>query len=151
MSDFLDLSDVPAVSSAQLGGVMNILVSQGRAGVLFRGPDATDRAEVEAAFWQTHDGATADGVATLLRFWALVDLFQNRRMATVFRNRGYAILAVAAQAASNMRFNANWGFNPQRFMWALDASMAQRSDAVPAAARKSSYTPLSARGFQAAA
>ncbi len=151
MSEFLDLSDVPAVSSAQLGDVMNILVSQGRAGVLFRGPDAADRAEVEAAFWQTHEGSTADGVATLLRFWALVDVFQNKRIVSVLHNRGYAILAVAAKAASSMRFNANWGFNPQRFIWALDASMAQRFEAAPLAVRKSSYAPLSTRGYQAAA
>ncbi len=151
MSDFLDLSDVPAVSSAQLADVLNILVSQGRAGVLFRGPDAADRAEVEAAFWEIHDGSTAEGVATLLRFWALVDVFKNKRMVTVLRDRGYAILSVAAKAASTMRFNANWGFNPQRFIWALDASTTQRFDAVSIAARKTTYAPLSARRFQAAA
>ena len=151
MSEFLDLSDVPAVSSAQLSDVINILVSQGRAGVLFRGPDADDRAEVEAAFWEIHEGSTADGVATLLRFWALIDVFKNKRMVTVLRNQGYAILSAAAKAASTMRFNANWGFNPQRFIWALDASMTQRFDAVPLKARKTSYAPLATRGFKAAA
>ena len=151
MSNFLDLSDVPVVPSEQINGVLNILVSQGRAGVLFRGADANDREEVEAAFWDSHQGSTAEGVATLLRFWALVELFQSKRLTSVLHNRGYAILSAAANAASDMRFNANWGFNPQRFIWALDATMKSRFDPLPISARKPAITAISAEAYQAAA
>ena len=76
--------------------------------------DATpdDKTTIEALFWDRFDGETADGVATLLRFWSLVGVFSSRRLKGVLLARGFAVLAPAGEIAARLRFNAHWGLQP---------------------------------------
>lgn len=115
----IDLSDVPPVSVDNLAFVIGLMIEAERSLMLLKGATKADRALIERAFRLNFEGATAVGVATLLRFWSLVDAFQVRRMRALFMQRGYEILGPAAKAAASLRLNMDWGFNPQRLIWAL--------------------------------
>lgn len=117
----MDLSDVAQVASADLWMLIQIMI-EGENGLLFlRGVNETDRARIEQRFWLEFEGTTERGVAALVRFWSLVDVFQSRRLRLLLLTRGYEIFYPAAAAASQLRLNLHWGFNPQRFIWAMSA------------------------------
>ncbi len=120
MNAALDLSDVPVVAPADLERLGRLVVAHGRGLVLYRGANADDRDVIEQAFWDDFTGETRQGVATLLRFWSLVDVFTAKRLRQRLLDEGHAILAKATIAAAQLRLNAQWGFNPQRVLWALD-------------------------------
>lgn len=126
MSAPLDLDDVAPVASRHMALMMSLLIESGRALILTREPTAEDRKAIEALFWQRFDGETAQGVATLLRFWSLVGVFSSRRLKAMLLARGFALLAPAGEIAARLRFNAQWGFNPQRFVMALTHASANR-------------------------
>jgi len=147
MSGLFDLTDVPAVSGSVLQGLVEIMVAEGHAKLLFHGVNDDARASIEQAFWDRHAGSTAEGVAALLRFWALVDAFRHRRIAGLLFARGHGLLSLVARAAADLRVNANWGFNPQKLLWAVDALEAQlrpAADVKPLAAHRAqtAYQPL---------
>ena len=114
-----DLTDVPRVAHEDLALAMRLMIESERASLLFRGAGKADRAPIEAAFWREFRGETATGVAALMRFWALVDVFQSRRLNGLLLARGYALLAPAATAAARLRLNIDWGFNPVQVEWAI--------------------------------
>lgn len=118
-SNGIDFSDVPRAAADDLALAIRVMIEAERALMLVRGATRADRAEIEAAFWQEFEGDTAAGVATLIRFWSLVDAFQSRRLRGLFMQRGYELLGPAVKAAASLRLNLDWGFNPQRLIWAI--------------------------------
>jgi hypothetical protein len=128
MAATLDLTDVTPVAPQHMALVMGLLIESGRALMLVRDATPDDKTAIEALFWDRFDGETADGVATLLRFWSLVGVFSSRRLKAVLLARGFAVLAPAGEIAARLRFNAHWGFNPQRFLTALARAGTSRRD-----------------------
>lgn len=134
MSAPLDLTDVTPVAPHHMALLMGVLIESGRALMLTREATAEDKKAIEALFWQRFDGETAQGVAALIRFWSLVETFSSRRLKAVLLARGFALLAPAGEVAARLRFNAHWGFNPQRFLTALAQAGATRRATSEAAA-----------------
>lgn len=118
-SSGIDFSDVPPVAEDDLALAIGVMIEAERALMLVKGATRADRTTFEAAFWHEFDGETAAGVATLIRFWSLVDAFQSRRLRALFMQRGYEVLRPAIKAAASLRLNLDWGFNPQRLIWAI--------------------------------
>lgn len=134
-----DTTDLPTVRRAALALAMHLLIEDERGLVLLRGADAADRKALEAKFWDCFDGDTREGVATLVRLWSLIEVFQARRLREMLLDRGFALVQSAITVASASRLNVQWGFNPQRFITALarkDADIVQLprnlSGALPA-------------------
>ena len=116
----LDLNDVPVVRERDLALVMRVAIDNERALVLTRGSTPEDKHVIERAFWNEFDGSTAQGVVTLIRFWCLVEAFATKRFRAMLLNRGFELISPAVAAASKLRLNLNWGFNPQRLFWAMN-------------------------------
>lgn len=116
-----DLTDLPTVRADELALPMRLLVDGGQALLLLceTRPAEADMKRLDEAFWRHFRGDTARGHAILLRFWCLIDVLATRRLRALLLETGFAFIAPAVEAASGMRVNANWGFNPQRFLWAL--------------------------------
>ncbi len=128
MAATLDLTDVTPVAPQHMALVMGLLIESGRALMLMRDATPDDKTTIEGLFWDRFDGETAEGVATLLRFWSLVGVFSSRRLKGVLLARGFAVLAPAGEVAARLRFNVHWGFNPQRFLTALTRAGTSRRD-----------------------
>lgn len=118
----IDLTDVPRVREKDLALAIRAMLKTGQAPALIKGLSRMDRRAIEAAFWVQFEGATATGVATLIRFWYLVEAFQARRLRVLLSLRGHAVLRAAATAAASHRLNLNWGFSPQRLIWAIETA-----------------------------
>jgi hypothetical protein len=129
MAATLDLTDVTPVAPQHMALMMGLLIESGRALMLVRGATPDDKKAIEALFWDRFEGETADGVATLLRFWSLSGVFSSRRLKGVLLARGFAVLAPAGEVAARLRFNVHWGFNPQRFLTALTRAGTSRRNA----------------------
>lgn len=125
MTKPIALDDVEPVSEFELALPMKLLIDAERALCLMRGSTIEDRRIVETAFWDSFNGSTRRGVAILVRFWCLVDAFSAKRFKTLLLSKGYQLIAPAVAAAAELRLNANWGFNPQRLLWAIDAQIEQ--------------------------
>lgn len=152
MNVSFDLSDVPYVSELELNIPMKILIDEERALVLLRGASAADRQRVEQRFWETYKGPAARGVATLLRFWSLVEVFSSRRFKALLLGRGYNLLGHAAGAAARLRLNAHWGFNPQRLLQAIQALHNETVEtAAPQTANHPALRIVHNDGFEAVA
>jgi hypothetical protein len=118
----LNHTDVMTVSARDLDHALRVLIDDGHALVLFNGADADVRADIEAAFWRSFKGPARHGHATMLRFWALLDVMGSRRLNAMFLDRGFAFLDHLIAAAAAQRLNIGWGFNPQRMVMAVLAS-----------------------------
>lgn len=127
MTRQFDISDVPTVSAAAMEAMVDLLVSNGRARAFFNGHDATLRATVEGEFWAAFDGPTGEGVATLVRFWALIDSMAARRVSRLLFAEGFSVLKPLARSAAKLRLNATWGFAPQRLLWAVAEAQSEIS------------------------
>ena len=119
-----DLSDVPAVASEDLATVMRALVDDGRGLVLLRGIDDGDLSTVQAELQRRFQGDPQRALAIFVRLRHLVDVFSARRLKDMMMNRGYGLLAPAIAIAASLRLNAHRGFNPQRFVLALQDTLA---------------------------
>jgi hypothetical protein len=131
MATTLDLTDIPPVAPEDLAVAMRLLIDSERALALLHGAAEADMRDIEQAFWQQFDGDTALGLAVLLRFRNLIDVFSARRLKELLLHRGYGLIASAVTVASAMRLNARWGFNPQKFLRALNAIEAELADVDP--------------------
>ncbi len=120
-----DTTDLPMVRRAALALAMHLLIDDERGLILLRGATPADRASLEAKFWDCFDGDTREGVATLVRLWSLIDVFQARRMRELLLNRGFRVVQAAIEVAASSRLNVQWGFNPQRFVMALSTAEAE--------------------------
>lgn len=118
-STHFDTSDLPRVRRDALRLALHLLVEDGRGMLLMCGAGAAERERLEDLFWQRFGGETREGVATLVRLWSLVDVFQSRRLQAMLLDQGFAILEKAVTVAAEARLNIDWGFNPQRFVMAL--------------------------------
>lgn len=123
MSTSFDRCDVPQVSPASLAQPMQAMIAAGRGLVLLRGISDRELRDVEHAVWDKLEGSSSQKVATLLRFRALVGVFAGARLQHLFLRRGLALMAPAMQVAAEMRLNVQWGFNPTKFLRALELSL----------------------------
>lgn len=135
-----DTTDLPRVRRDALHLAMRLLIEDGRGLVLMRGANAAERKGLEAAFWQSFEGETREGVATLVRLWSLIDVFQTRRLQTMLLEQGFAIVAKAITFAAEARLNFDRGFNPQHAVMAL----AERAEPVIAMRRQARPIAVSA-------
>jgi hypothetical protein len=62
-------------------------------------------------------------LAAFVRFRHLAEVFSARRLKELMLERGYALIAPAIAIAASLRLNANRGFNPQKFLLALQETM----------------------------
>jgi hypothetical protein len=104
---------------------MQAMIAAGRGLVLLRGISDAELRGVEQAVWDKIEGASSEKVATLLRFRAMVGVFAVARLQQLFLRRGLALLGPAMQVAAEMRLNVQWGFNPTKFLRALEAKLGE--------------------------
>lgn len=116
-----DPSDVPTVAAEDLAAPMRRLIAEGRGLVLLRGLMPDDRAIVEECLHQRLGCDPSRELAALMRFRALMDVFACRRLSELLLERGHEVIGPALQTAAELRLSLRWGFNPQRFGWALSA------------------------------
>ena len=109
MAISFDQSDVPLVRSSDMTIALRAVVEAGR-----------------GAFWKTYQGEAAQGGITLLRLWCLIDALQTRRLKARLFDRGFSFLDAAVLAAADLRLNLEWGFAPQRLIWAVNRAEEQR-------------------------
>jgi hypothetical protein len=128
MSAILDRCDVPQVSAELLALPLQAMVAAGRGLVLLRGISDPELREVEHAVWDKLGGTSSDKVATLLRFRCLVGVFATSRLQQLFLHRGLALMGPAIEVAAEMRLNVQWGFNPVKFLRALEAKLGEIDD-----------------------
>lgn len=75
--------------------------------------------------WDKLDGTSAEKVATLLRFRSLVGVFAGSRLQELLLRRGLPLMGPALEVAAEMRLNVQWGFNPVKFLRALEAKLGE--------------------------
>lgn len=119
MTTTLTLSDIPAVDAEMLRNAMQILVDNGRGLALLNGLTSYDRDRLEQQFWSTFEGSRLTGRAVLIRLDELIRVFSCPRLREMMLDNGYALIWQAIALAATMRLNAEWGFNPHKFVWAL--------------------------------
>ena len=119
-----DPTDVPRVDADHLARMLDLLVGSSQGLTMLRGTDAAAMTALERDFWRDFIGETATGVATLVRFRALMDAFASRRLKSLLLHEGYAVLQAAFNVAAGIRLSTARGFNPQGLVWAVTAELA---------------------------
>ena len=137
----IDWCDVPPVSEIDLAIPMHVLVSGGYASALIHGATAAQRLAVEREMEALYDVDAQTLSPVLVRFWAVVDAFQHRRIQTLFLQHGHGILGQFIAAACEQRLNAKRGFMPQRLIDTVTASMRQTTKVAPKTHRTGSWSP----------
>lgn len=127
MQSHFDLSNVPAVSAADLTFVIQIVVGRGQGLALLRGLQESEIRQIEDEIWKTFRGESVVRLAVALRFRALLQAFAHRRLQALFLNRGFRLLAEVAHEAAGRPLNVRFGFNAQRLLLALDNRTAHSS------------------------
>ena len=125
MNAGLDRCDVPQVPPQSLALPMQAMIAAGRGLVLLRGISDRELRDVEHTVWDKLEGTSAEKVATLLRFRALVGVFAGARLQHLFLRRGLPLMGPALEVAAEMRLNVQWGFNPVKFLRALEAKLGE--------------------------
>jgi hypothetical protein len=124
-----DLTDVPAIASADLAAAMQALIADGRGLVLFRGLEDADLDTVQAELKRRFHADPQTALAVFVRFRHLAEVFSARRLKELMLERGFALIGPAIAIAASLRLNANRGFNPQKFLLALQDT--QTDNVVP--------------------
>ena len=124
-----DLTDVPAIASADLAAAMQALVADGRGLVLLRGLEDADLDTVQAELKRRFHTDPQTALAVFVRFRHLAEVFSARRLKELMLERGFALIGPAIAIAASLRLNANRGFNPQKFLLALQDT--QTDNVVP--------------------
>ncbi len=119
-----DLSDVPAVATADLAVAMRALVDNERGLVLLRGLGDEDLDTVKTELQRRFQGEPQRALAVFVRFRHMVDVFSARRLKHMMLDRGYGLMAPAIAIAASLRLNATRGFNPQAFLMSLNTALA---------------------------
>ena len=119
-----DLTDIPAVDTADLAAAMRSLIEDGRGLVLLNGATDADLDTARAALQSRHHAEPQRALAAFVRFRHLVEVFGARRLKDLMLGNGFALMAPAIAIAASLRLNGNRGFNPQRFLLSLQESMA---------------------------
>jgi hypothetical protein len=118
-----DLTDVPAIAPSDLAAAMQALIADGRGLVLLRGLEDADLDTVQAELKRRFHRDPQTALAAFVRFRHLAEVFSARRLKELMLERGYALIAPAVAIAASLRLNANRGFNPQKFLLALQETM----------------------------
>jgi hypothetical protein len=121
----VDLTDLPLVSPAKVMLPMRYLIDSGRGLAMLNGLSNGELREVDGAVWDQLNDAPKQRVAVLLRLRCLIRVFRARRLAALFLNEGFHLIAPAVHVASRMRLDADRGFNPLKFERALRGLLAQ--------------------------
>ncbi|MGZ5914314.1 MAG: hypothetical protein ACXWJU_03145 [Hyphomicrobium sp.] len=129
-----DLTDVPAIASADLAAAMQALIADGRGLVLLRGLEDADLDTVQAELKRRFHADPRTALAVFVRFRHLAEVFSARRLKELMLERGFALIGPAIAIAASLRLNANRGFNPQKFLIALQD--AQTDNVVPMPTRE---------------
>jgi hypothetical protein len=129
-----DLTDVPAIASADLAAAMQALIADGRGLVLLRGLEDADLDTVQAELKRRFHTDPQTALAVFVRFRHLAEVFSARRLKELMLERGFALIGPAIAIAASLRLNANRGFNPQKFLLALQDT--QTDNVVPMPARE---------------
>ncbi|MGZ5851561.1 MAG: hypothetical protein ACXWJH_03195 [Hyphomicrobium sp.] len=129
-----DLTDVPAIASADLAAAMQALIADGRGLVLLRGLEDADLDTVQAELKRRFHADPQTALAVFVRFRHLAEVFSARRLKELMLERGFALIGPAIAIAASLRLNANRGFNPQKFLIALQD--AQTDNVVPMPTRE---------------
>ncbi len=116
-----DLSDIPQAGKTEMAVALEAVVVCGRSRIFFDGASKRDREAIEAVFWHRFTGKAANGGAALVRLWCLVEVFQARRLQHRLMSEGYRFLRAAVVVAGGMRLSVEWGFSPQKMLWAVPA------------------------------
>jgi hypothetical protein len=73
-------------------------------------------------------------LAVFVRLRHLAEVFSARRLKELMLEHGFALIGPAIAIAASLRLNANRGFNPQKFLLALQDT--QTDNVVPMPARE---------------
>lgn len=119
MSIKIDRTDIPTAATEHLKMPMEILIENERGLALLSGFDFRDNCWLQTTFWQRYQGSSDDGQVVLIRLDALIRVFASKRLRDVLLGGGFPVIWSAVEVAASMRLNANWGFNPHKFLWAL--------------------------------
>src|SRR5262249_33038531 len=126
MSNRLDTTDVPLVGTHELMLPMQHMIDTERGLAMLRGLSNAELREVDHAIWDKLDADPSRRVAVLLRFRALIEVFNARRHKAFFLNRGFKLIVRAVHVAARMRLNTEWGSNALKFERALRDLLSQR-------------------------
>ncbi len=118
-----DLTDVPAIAPTDLAAAMQALIAEGRGLVFLRGLENAEMTTVQAELKRLFHGDPQRALAVFVRFRHLAEVFSARRLKDMMLDRGYALVAPAIAIAASLRLNANRGFNPQKFLFALQETL----------------------------
>jgi hypothetical protein len=118
-----DLTDVPAIAPTDLAAAIQALIAEGRGLVFLRGLEDADMTTVQAELKRLFHGDPQRALAVFVRFRHLAEVFSARRLKDMMLDRGYALIAPAIAIAASLRLNANRGFNPQKFLFALQETL----------------------------
>ncbi len=127
MSRFIDLADVPPVTTADLTLPMRIAIEHGHGLALYKGLAENQIRAIETDLWAQLSHAPETRLAVAIRFRALLDVFATRRLKQLFLKSGFKLIARALTEAATQRINAEVGFSAQKFVLALDRSRAVTS------------------------
>lgn len=120
MSAALNITDVPSVRPEHLYMPMRHLIAQGRGLALLNGLTDSDLRNLDSEIWAGFADQPELRLAVALRFRALLDVFDARRLKNLLLRRGFKLIAMAIAQAATQRLNTNYGFSAQRFVAALD-------------------------------
>lgn len=119
-----DLTDVPAVETADLAAAMRALIEDERGLVLLNGLSENDMDTVQAELRRRLHGEPQRAAAVFVRLRHMVEVFTARRLKDLFLQHGHSLMAPAIAIASSLRLNANRGFSPQTFLMSLNGALA---------------------------
>lgn len=120
----IDPKDVPIAHADDMHRVFEAIVGAGLGGVFLRAPRPGERSAIETAVANSPALTPRNRGIVLLRTLALIDAMQSRRLHGVTLKKGYAFLVAANRAAGTLRLNLDWGFPPQRLLWAANTQVA---------------------------
>lgn len=123
MTDTVDISDVPPVTTRELVLALKLYESAGAA--LLASGHAAEQAlrRVEQAFWQTSPRHRVRKVAVLLRFRSLLAACETRRIKSLIEVHGTDAVMQILAVTAKLRLNTRWGFNPQKLALAVEAAL----------------------------
>jgi hypothetical protein len=133
MTANVDLTDVPTIEERDLALALRMMLAEGRYLAGAQDFSEEDIRRVEQAFWSRRAGTHSDKVAVLLRLRSLIAVFCTRRLKELLSQYGANAVPYALQIAAKMRLNTKWGFNPQKFAWALHEALAAQTALASAA------------------
>ena len=130
MNALIDIADVPAVAAADLLVPMRAAIANGQGLALLNGLSEAAIRNLESHIWSEFPDEPETRLAVALHFRALLEVFGSRRLKDLFLANGFKLIARAVTEAAGQRFNADFGFNAQKFVRALSATPAARTNVV---------------------